>query len=332
MVMGDGAKISKLAVLTSGGDAPGMNAAIRAVTRCALDRGVRVLGVRDGFAGLMRGDYLPLDSRGVSGVLHRAGTMLGSSRAPGFHKQSGRARAAKALRGQDVGALVVIGGNGTQQGTLAFSRQSGLACVGIASTIDNDLFGTEASLGTDTALHVCLDAIDKLKVTAASHRRCSIIEVMGRDCGYLALMAGIAGGAESIVVPEAEVSPDEVAEQVREAYERGKSHALVVVAEGSKANAHALGEYFNALGEGIGFELRVTVLGHVQRGGTPSPFDRILGTRLGAAAVESLLAGEQDKLIGWIEGKVGRLDLVDVVGKTKALPAELLDLGRVLAQ
>jgi 6-phosphofructokinase 1 len=330
--MNEGARISKLAVLTSGGDAPGMNAAIRAVTRCALDEGLRVMGVRDGFGGLMRGDLIPLDSRSVSGVVHRAGTMLGSSRAPGFVNESGRGRAIEQLRGRDIDALVVIGGNGTQQGTLAFSKQSGLACVGVASTIDNDLFGTEATLGTDTALHVCLQAIDQLKVTAASHRRCTIIEVMGRDCGYLALMAGVAGGAESIVVPEAEVSPDEVAAQVREAYERGKSHALVVVAEGSSCNAHALGEYFNSLGDGIGFELRVTVLGHVQRGGTPSPFDRMLGTQLGAAAVESLLAGERDMLVGWLGGKVGKTPLVDVVGKTKPLSQELLALGRVLAK
>jgi 6-phosphofructokinase 1 len=328
--MSDGAKISKLAVLTSGGDAPGMNAAIRAVTRCALDRGVRVMGVRDGFGGLMRGELIPLDSRAVSGVLHRAGTMLGSSRAPGFANPSGRAKAIEHLRVHGVDAVVVVGGNGTQQGTLALADQSGLPCVGIASTIDNDLFGTEATLGTDTALHVCLQAIDQLKVTATSHRRCSIIEVMGRDCGYLALMAGVAGGAESIVVPEAEVAPQEVAEQIREAYDRGKSHALVVVAEGSSCNAQALGAYFNSLGEGVGFDLRVTVLGHVQRGGNPSPFDRMLGTRLGAEAVATLMDGERDKLVGWVAGRVARLELRDIVGKTKDLPEELLALGRIL--
>lgn len=273
---------------------------------------------------------MALDSRAVSGVLHRAGTMLGSSRAPAFAKESGRAVAIEHLRVHGVDALVVVGGNGSQRGTLAFAEQSGLPCVGIASTIDNDLFGTEATLGTDTALHVCLQAIDQLKVTAASHRRCSIIEVMGRDCGYLALMAGIAGGAESIVVPEAEISPREVAEQVREAYERGKSHALVVVAEGSSCNARALGEYFHGLGEGIGFELRVTVLGHVQRGGSPSPFDRMLGTRLGAEAVATLMEGQRDKLVGWVGGRVARLELRDIVGKTKVLSEELLALGRIL--
>lgn len=330
--MTEASTISKLAVLTSGGDAPGMNAAIRAVTRCALDRGVRVMGVRDGFGGLMRGDLIALDSRSVSGVVHRAGTMLGSSRAPGFVNESGRARAIEQLRSHGVDALAVIGGNGTQQGTLAFAEQSGLPCVGIASTIDNDLFGTEATLGTDSALHVCLEAIDRLKVTAASHRRCSVIEVMGRDCGYLALMAGVAGGAESIVIPEAEVSAQEVADQVREAYERGKSHALVVVAEGASCNAHALAQHFEHESEDIGFELRVTVLGHVQRGGRPSPFDRMLGTRLGAAAVESLLEGARDQLVGWVGGRVARIPLRDVVGKTKELPAELLELGRVLAQ
>lgn len=322
----------KIAVLTSGGDAPGMNAAIRAVVRCGLDRGRGVLGVLDGYGGLMRGDFVPLGSREVSGVLHRAGTMLGSSRARAFETEAGRAQAAEHLARHGVGGLVVIGGNGSQAGSLAFARQSQIPVVGVASTIDNDLYGTEATLGVDSALHVILRAIDQLKVTASSHRRASVIEVMGRDCGYLALMAGVAGGAETIVVPEAEVPAAEIVRQIREAYDRGKSHALVVVAEGASSNARHLESHFAEHKDALGFEYRITVLGHIQRGGTPTPFDRMLGTRLGADAVDALVSGQSEVLSAWVGGRVQRLALSEVVGKTKDLPAELLDLGRVLAQ
>jgi len=204
--------------------------------------------------------------------------------------------------------------------------------AGIASTIDNDLAGTEACLGTDSALAVALTAIDQLKVTASSHRRASVIEVMGRDCGYLALMAGLAGGAEAIVIPEDEIPPDRVARIIREAYDRGKDHALVVVAEGAKSNAGALSAYLETRSEELGFDLRVTVLGHVQRGGTPTHFDRMLGTRLGAEAVAALVEGDAGNLCGWIEGRVRRRPLEEIVGKKKALPEALLELGRVLAR
>ena len=321
-----------IAVLTSGGDAPGMNATIRAVARCALDRDWRVSGVRDGYGGLMRGDFEELGSRSVAGILHRAGTMLGSSRAKAFREPSGRARAAQQMRDAGIDALVVIGGNGSQAGAWTLASETGLPVVGIASTIDNDLFGTEATLGVDSALHVILQAIDQLKVTASSHRRASVIEVMGRDCGYLALMAGVAGGAEAIVIPEAELPAEAIVREIRAAYDRGKSHALVVVAEGSSSNARALEAYFADRPEELGFETRVTVLGHVQRGGSPTPFDRMLGSRLGADAVAALAADEVGVLCAWKQGAVARLPLAEVVGKRKQLSKELLELGRVLAR
>lgn len=323
--------MKKIAVLTSGGDAPGMNAAIRAVTRCALDKGIEVLGVRNGYRGLMDGDYCVFTSRSVAGTMHRAGTMLGSSRAREFETVEGRDFAHAKMREAGIDGLVVIGGNGSQAGSLALFEQTGMPVAGVASTIDNDLAGTEATLGTDSALHVVLRAIDQLKVTASSHRRASIIEVMGRDCGYLALMAGLAGGAETIVIPEFEIPPQQVAREIREAYDRGKSHALVVVAEGASSNAKALSDYLNPRKEELGFELRVTVLGHTQRGGTPTPFDRLLGTRLGAAAVDALASGEAGVLCGWVDGHVRKTPLKEIVGKHKVLPPELLELGRVLA-
>jgi len=319
----------RIGVLTSGGDAPGMNAAIRAVVRAGLAQGWEVWGIRRGYAGLLAGEARPLGARDVGGIIQLGGTILGSARCPEFKTPEGLKKAVEVLNRLGIEALVVIGGNGSQKGAYALS-QEGVPVVGVASTIDNDLWGSDITLGVDTALNVALEAIDRLKTTASSHNRAFLVEVMGRDCGYLALMAGIAGGAEAVVIPEVPISPESVAEAIREAYSRGKPHAIVVVAEGAEYNAQRLAEYFQR--ENLGYELRVTVLGHVQRGGAPGAFDRLLGTQLGVGAVEALARGEQGVLVGQIKGEIVTTPLSEVVGKKKPIDPRLFALAKVLAQ
>jgi len=323
--------MKRLAVLTSGGDAPGMNAAIRAVTRAGLARGFEVFGVRHGYNGLINGDFVPFGPREVGGILALAGTTLGTARCAEMRTEAGLDKALRELAQKDIGALVVIGGNGSQTGAHALSER-GFAVVGVASTIDNDLLGTDITIGATTAIDVALESVDRLRVTASSHQRGFMVEVMGRDCGYLAAMVGIAGGAETICVPEAEFEPEDVAADIRAAYQRGKAHALVVVAEGAKYDADALAQYFKAHESRLGFDMRVCKLGHVQRGGAPGVSDRMLATRLGAAAVEYLDRGEHGVLVGMIDGRVSTTLLPDVVGRTKPLDLELLSLARTLAR
>jgi 6-phosphofructokinase 1 len=318
-------------VLTSGGDAAGMNAAIRAVVRTALASRMEVFGVRSGYRGLIDGDFIPLRARDVGGIIQLGGTMLRSGRCLEFKTEEGRARALKNLRAHEMDALIVIGGDGSQTGAWLLSKM-GVPVVGIASTIDNDLIGSEMTLGVDTALNIALESIDRLKVTASSVARAFLVEVMGRNCGYLALMAGISGGAEVIVIPELEIEPEEVAKELRAAYERGKAHAIAVVAEGARYNASALSAYFREHKQRLGFELRVTTLGHVQRGGAPGAFDRLLGTRFGVAAVQQLELKNYGVLVGLTKGKISTTSLAEVVGKRKSLDLKLLDTARILAQ
>jgi len=321
--------MKKIAVLTSGGDAPGMNAAIRAVTRTAITKGWQVYGVKEGYKGLIEGKFTPLGSRDVAGILQRGGTFLGSARCEEFKTIEGRREAIRSLNGLGIEALVVIGGNGSQTGSLAL-YQMDYPVVGVASTIDNDLVGSDITIGVDTSLNISLEAIDRLKVTGSSHQRAFLIEVMGRNCGYLALMSAIAGGAEAVVIPEVKTDPEEIAHELSEAYEKGKSHAIIVVAEGAEYNAARLEQYFEKHKERIGFALRVTVLGHVQRGGTPSASDRILASRLGAGAVDALEKGVYGVLVGWVGGHVTTTPLAEVVGKTKEIDLDLFELARVL--
>jgi 6-phosphofructokinase 1 len=323
--------MKRIAVLTSGGDAPGMNAAIRAVVRTGIEKGWDVFGIRHGYVGLIAGNIVLLEARDVGGIIQRGGTMLGSARCPEFRTEEGRLKALRTLHQNDIEALVVIGGNGSQAGAYALSEM-GFPVVGVASTIDNDLCGTEISIGVDTALDVALEAIDRLKVTASSHQRAFLVEVMGRKCGYLALMAGIAGGAEVIIIPEVETDPEAVAAELRAAYERGKPHALGVVAEGARYNAEGLARFFEEHRKRLGFELRVTTLGHVQRGGAPGAFDRLLATRLGAAATEHLAQGEHGVLMGLLKGEIAATSLAEVVANKKPLDLRLLELARVLAK
>ncbi|MFL7790980.1 MAG: 6-phosphofructokinase [Anaerolineae bacterium] len=320
-----------IAVLTSGGDAPGMNAAIRAVVRTGLEQGWEVLGIRRGYAGLIAGNLDPMSARDVGGIIQLGGTVLGSARCEEFKTVEGRQQALRVLDERGVDGLVVIGGNGSQTGAHALSEM-GFPVIGVASTIDNDLYGSGITIGVDTALNVALEAIDRLKVTASSHHRAFLVEVMGRECGYLALMAGIAGGAEVTIIPEVEADPEAVAVELRAAYERGKPHALAVVAEGSRYNAEGLAGYFKKHRERLGFDLRVTVLGHVQRGGTPGAFDRLLASRLGAAAVERLAQGEHGVLVGLIRDEIATTPLDVVVTNKKSLNPQMLALAHVLAK
>lgn len=320
----------RIAVLTSGGDAPGMNAAIRAVVRTGIEKGWEVFAIHRGYAGLISGSVVELGLRDVSHIIQLGGTILGSARSLEFKTDEGQRKALKVLDQHGIEGLVVIGGNGSQAGAYALS-QRGHPVIGVASTIDNDLYGSEITLGVDTALNIALEAIDRLKVTASSHQRAFLVEVMGRDCGYLALMAGIAGGAETIIIPEVVTDPEAVAAELRMAYDRGKTHALIVVAEGAHFNAQKLAQYFQEHRE-LGFELRVTILGHVQRGGTPSAFDRLLGTRLGSAATKSLARGEHGVLVGLLKGDIATTPLAEVVARRKPLDLELLKLAGVLAK
>ncbi len=321
--------MKQIAVLTSGGDAPGMNAAIRAVVRTGIDKGWTVCGFRNGYQGLIYDNMISLGARDVSGVIQRGGTMLGSSRSPEFETEEGQLKAIRTLRQHNVDALIIIGGNGSQQGAYALSKMD-FPVVGIASTIDNDLYGPDICLGVDTALNIALEAIDRLKVTASSHQRAFLIEVMGRDFGYLALMSGIAGGAEYVVLPEVETDPEEVAERLRADYRKGKAHAIVVVAEGAKYNADKLSEYFRIHRERLGFDLRVTILGHVQRGGNPGAFDRLLGTRLGAHAIETIAQKKDGVLAGLVNGEMGTIPLGEVVSHKKKLDLKMLNLAKAL--
>lgn len=317
--------MKRIAVLTSGGDAPGMNAAIRAITRTAVERGAEVVGVRRGYAGLIEGDFIPLTARDVSGIIEFGGTMLESDRCLAFKTPEGRAQAALKLKAAGVEGLIVIGGDGSQAGAMAFSKE-GVPVNGVASTIDNDLPGSDVTIGVDTALNVALEAIDRLRTTASSHRRLFIVEVMGRNCGYLALAAGLAGGAEVIVAPERDLAPEQVVQLLHASRLRGKRHAVVVVAEGARTNGHVLYQYLRDAHAGE-FDPRLTILGHAQRGARPGAFDRLLATRLAARAAEMLLRNETGYLVGFHNGAATPNPFANVIGQPKPLPPEFLALA-----
>jgi 6-phosphofructokinase 1 len=322
--------MKRVAVLTSGGDAPGMNAAIRAVVRSGVLRGFDMVGVRNGYAGLLAGEFVPLGPRDVGGIIHEGGTMLGTSRCAEFKTGIGQDQGCEQLRQRDIYALVVIGGNGSQAGAAALNGR-GMAVIGIASTIDNDLYGTDISIGATTALDTAIEAIDRLRVTAASHHRAFLVEVMGRHSGYLAAIAAIAGGAEAVVVPEVETTPEAIAQQLQASRDRGKSHAIVVVAEGAAHGVDELSSYFHEHQERLRLDLRVTRLGHVQRGGAPGVYDRMLATRFGCAAIERLAAGEIGVLVGLRNGSISTVPLAAAAGHAVPLDLQLLDIASALA-
>jgi 6-phosphofructokinase 1 len=319
----------RIGVLTSGGDGPGLNPCIRAVTRTALGKGVEVSGIKRGYTGLVNGEIDPFDARSVGGILNKGGTILGTTRLPEFKTVKLQRQAIRVLNQHAIDGLVVIGGNGSLSGALALHKL-GFPTIGIPGTIDNDVGGTDMAVGVDTTLNTVLDAIDKIKDTASSHQRAFLIEVMGRDCGYLALMSGIAGGAEMILIPESPTPLEEVASCLTDAYMRGKSHGIVIVAEGWKPGTNVLLKYLSENKEELGFSMRVTVLGHVQRGGAPSAYDRILSTRLGAAAVEGLLAGKSGHVTGMVHSDIKYTPLEDAVAELRPVDERLLELAHLM--
>jgi len=318
-----------IGVMTSGGDAPGMNPCVRAVVRTALGNNLAVKGVRRGFEGLIAGDFVDLGPRDVGGIIQKGGTVLLTGRFPDFGEVKYQRLGLRKLNEAGVEGLVVIGGEGSMKGALALSRL-GFPVVGIPASIDNDIFGTQMSIGVDTALNTIIEAIDKLRDTASSHQRAFIIETMGRENGYLALMAGIIGGAEMVLIPEQEASPEEVAAAVSDAYVRGKTHAIIVVAEGASLHGQALMERLNAMN--TGFQFRLTILGHIQRGGRPTAFDRLLAARFGVTTVERLLAGEHGVMVGLQGREITTIALADVCANKRRANLEYYRMARMLAK
>jgi 6-phosphofructokinase 1 len=298
------------------------------VVRTALAQGIETVGVMSGFAGLVEGNFRPLDTKAVSGILQRGGTMLHSARSTTFHSPVTQRQAIRNLDEAGIEALIVIGGNGSQQGTLALHRLD-FPVVGIASTIDNDLAETETSIGVDTALNTAASYIDRLRDTASSHHRAFVIEVMGRDSGYLAAMTAIACGAETAVVPETSTEPETIARDVYAAYARGKNHYIVVVAEGAALKAQQLVEYLSSHASGV--DARLSVLGHVQRGGSPTVRDRVLASQFGGAAVHALLEGHRGIVIGIARGELIKIPLEAAIAPCQKVTPELLALAGVLA-
>ena len=291
-------KVNKIAVLTSGGDAPGMNAAIRAVVRTCSYHEVEVLGIYRGFQGMIEDDFVELNARSVRNIINKGGTFLKSARSEGFRTREGRENAYKNLSNNGVEALVVIGGDGTFTGALSFSQEFGFPVMGLPGTIDNDIYGTTHTIGYDTALNTVVDAIDKIRDTASSHNRMFFVEVMGRDSGFIALNSGIGGGAERIIIPEKNIPAEVLLEDIDRGKRRGKTSNIIVVAEGNTAGKAVfdLKEYVEH--KRPEYDIRVSVLGHMQRGGTPTCYDRVLATRMGVKAVESLLEGKSQYMVG----------------------------------
>jgi 6-phosphofructokinase 1 len=314
--------MKRLGVLSSGGDGPGFNPCIRAVVRTAIFHGLNVMGIKHGYAGLISGQIDEMTVRSVGGILGR-----GSDE---FRTEQGRMTAMRKLNEYGIDGLVVIGGDGSFRGALKLCQDFNFPVVGVPGTIDNDISGTDMSIGVDTALNTVLDAIDKIRDTASSHQRAFLIEVMGRDCGYLAVMSGIAGGAEMILCPEVDTSLEEVADALKDAYLRGKAHCIIVVAEGYEPGIEAVAAYLTERRNKLGFEVRTTVLGHVQRGGSPTAFERLLATRLGVAAVEALLQGQSDVMVGLIGNRIVLTSLEEVVSQPKRLDLEFYRMAESL--
>ena len=322
--------MKKIGVFTSGGDAPGMNAAVRAVVRWLSANEVEVVGIKRGYAGMIDGEFVALTPRDVANIIQRGGTILRTARSKAFMTPEGRAEAAKQIAKAGIEGLVAIGGDGTFRGAIKLTQEHRIPIVGVPGTIDNDLYGTDFTIGFDTAVNTALDAIDRIRDTAASHERVFFIEVMGRHAGFIALNVGLAGGAEVIALPEVPTGPDEIAEQIRVSEAKGKSSSIIVVAEGAyPGGADTL---MHAAQEIYPFEGRVTVLGHIQRGGSPTAHDRVLASRLGAAAAETLVAGTSGVMLGEVEGEIALTPLADAVEKRKPINRDLYELAGVLAE
>jgi len=322
--------MKKMAVLTSGGDAPGMNACVRAAVRTALARDGEMVGVRRGYAGLLERDFTVLDRRAVANIIHHGGTILGTSRSEEFKTVEGRKKAAEVLRRENIEGLIVIGGDGSFRGGTLLAVEGGLKVVGIPGTIDNDVYGTDSTIGFDTAVNCALDAIDRVRDTALSHDRVFFVEVMGRHTGYIAMESGIAGGVEELLTPESPMTVETLCSHLEHAFNRGKRSAIVVVAE--KEEPGVTFEIAEEVHRVLGLETRVCILGHIQRGGSPTARDRVLASKLGAAAVKALWEGKEGYMVGEMKGKVVHVPLKDTWEKFKGMDPELEELASLLCQ
>lgn len=323
-------RMKRIAVMTSGGDSPGINAAIRAVVRTALEHNIEVYGVRQGYTGLINGDFELLTSVEVSGILQRGGTILQTARNEEFRTEAGQKKGLRRLNEHHIEAMVVIGGNGSLTGALALHKL-GFKVVGIPGSIDNDIYGTDMCIGVDSALNTILEALDRLRDTASSHQRAFIIETMGRNCGYLALMGSILGGAEIVITPERPPTMEEVEAALEDAYVRGKSHAIAVIAEGAPYKATELAEYLNKH-PSVGFEIRLTILGHIQRGGSPSAFDRLLATRMGVKAVRALMEGQTGMMTALNGRKMEMIPIEEAISQIRPISDSYFEMARFLAR
>ena len=315
-----------IGVLTSGGDAPGMNAAIRAVVRAGLDSGLKVMGIQRGYSGLINGEIFQMDRHSVSDIIHRGGTILRTARCEEFRTIEGRKRGASVLKVFGIDGLVVIGGDGSFTGAKLLS-ELGVSTVGIPGTIDNDLAYTDYTIGFDTAQNTVLDAINKLRDTSSSHERVSVVEVMGRNCGDIALYAGIAGGAEAIITPERELNEDDLFKTILEGKLKGRMHNLIMLAEGV-GGATQLAKKIEDV---TGIESRATILGHIQRGGSPTAMDRVVASRMGHRAVEVLLEGKSSRVIGLRDGKIVDDDIIEALAMPRKVDEKLYDIARILS-
>jgi 6-phosphofructokinase 1 len=320
--------MKRIGILTSGGDAPGMNSCIRAAVRTAMTNDVEILGIRRGYAGLIEGDMLALDRKSIANIIYQGGTILETSRCPEFTTLEGRARAVKVMEGAGIDSLVLLGGDGTFHGGMLLANESNVSISGVPTTIDNDVYGTDYTVGFDTAVNTALEAIDRIRDTAMSHERLFFVEVMGHHTGFIALESGIAGGAEETIIPET-TGIDELWTRLEESFDNGKKSAIVVVAEGDQP-----GHTFTIAQEAkdkLKIESRVCILGHVQRGGSPTARDRVLASNLGSAAVSALLKGKSGYMVGQVKNEIVYTALADTWGKKKALDSHLVELARLLS-
>ena len=322
-------EIRKIGVMTSGGDAPGMNPFIRAVVRTASANNIRVMGVEGGFEGLIHGKFRELGIREVGGILQRGGTILQTARSNEFREASGQREAVRQINNAELDAIIIAGGDGSLAGAQKLAHQ-GIPVIGVPASIDNDIYGTDMCIGVDTALNTIVDAIDKLRDTASSHNRAFLVETMGRESGYLAVQAGIVTGAELVLIPEKKTAPKDVARAIDESYRRGKTHAIIVVAEGFKPHTTELGAMIDAMD--IGFTTRVTILGHVQRGGKPTAFDRLLASRFGVKAVQFLLEGQSSVMTALDGREVVAVPIDEVISNKKVLSKDYIEMANILAR
>lgn len=322
-------KTFTIGLLTSGGDSPGMNPCIRAVVRTAAAHNAQVIGIMDGYEGLINGEFRPLGPRDVGGIMQRGGTILQTRRSKRFMEKNFQREAIRNMNGAGMDGLIVIGGEGSLKGAHVLAEQ-GIKVVGVPGSIDNDIWGTDMAIGVDTAMNTIMDAVDKLRDTASSHGRAFLVEVMGRGCGYLAVLAGIVCGAEMVLTPESPVTVKEVAKAVEDAYLRGKTHAIIIVAEGASVKVVDLAKAMDEMD--VGFNTRVTILGHIQRGGSPTAFERMLATRMGVEAVEALVSGQTDVMVALQGRAMGLVPLSDVTSKTRSVNPEYFEMAHILSR